>query len=170
MPVGAGSRDLLFPVFHGSGLSGTVEEEDGEEEKEHSALGTVLLYLPNRIIDALDIVRFGVNAGVGFGADATATWVAQAAFISDTSVGIGFQGIRHLPVCLRMGHKRIAVGPLQSMDLEPLDWPINPYDIRCEVFVLFVGAHAAVDIEGILDFVAGLFTLDPSEDDFVFGG
>ena len=51
-----------------------------------------------------------------------------------------------------------------------MDWPINDYDLRVELFVLVVGAHVAVDFEGLVDFVLGLFTADLSEDDWVLGG
>lgn len=146
------------------------DEESAEADDEPAFAGTLLLYLPNRIFDLAEIVRFGVNAGFGLGADLRATWVAQAVFIHDTSVGAGFQGLRHLPVCVRVAHSAMGVGPIKTPSLGLLDWPINDYDIRAEFFVAIVGAHVAVDLGAIGDFVAGLFFFDPSEDDFVFGG
>ncbi|MFH1998462.1 MAG: hypothetical protein ABIK28_02225 [Planctomycetota bacterium] len=147
-----------------------AEAEEGDEEKEHSPVGTALLYIPNRIFDALEIVRAGVNAGFGFGVDCRATWVAQAVFIHDSSVGLGFQGVRHLPVCGRLAHTSVGVGPIKTPSLGLFDWPINDYDIRIELFIAVVGAHVAVDLEAIADFVTGFFLFDISDDDFVFGG
>ncbi len=39
------------------------ETEAGEDEKEQSTLSIILLYIPNRIFDAFDMVRAGVNVG-----------------------------------------------------------------------------------------------------------
>lgn len=170
------SPSALLPFSSGMGIPGPIEDdEDAEEEddedddeEEESLIGKILLYIPNRICDAVEIVRAGVNVGFGIGLDARATWVAKAVFINDMSVGVGFQGFRHLPVCLR-AHSQIGVGPIKTPSLSPLDWAINDYDIRFEVFVLIVGAHAAVDLEAILDLVTGFLFFDISEDDFIFG-
>jgi hypothetical protein len=64
----------------------------------------------------------------------------------------------------------MGVGPITTPSFGLLDWPLHTYDVRLELFVLLVGAHAAVDLEGVFDFVAGVFTFDPSGDDFVFLG
>jgi len=142
-------------------------EKDGEAEvKAPSPFGVALLYIPNRIFDAAELVRLGVNVGIGLGVDARATWGAQAALIQDTSVGIGYQGLRHFPFCLRIGHSVTGIGPIKSPDRGLYEWPVNDYDVRLELFTLLIGAHVAVDLEAIYDFFAGILTLDPSEDDF----
>jgi hypothetical protein len=163
----------LFPSLTGGAVdlpSSVPEEEEEEDEEGRSAVGTALLYIPNRIFDLVEVVRAGVNVGGGLGVDLRATWVAQAVVIHDTSVGIGFQGFRHLPICARLGHSAMGAGPIRTPKLGLLDWPINDYDIRVEFFILVVGAHVALDLEAFFDFFAGLLTFDPSEDDFVMGG
>ena len=145
------------------------EGEEAMEEEKPSPLGVALLYIPNRIFDAAEMLRLGVNVGIGLGVDARATWAAQAAAIQDTSVGLGYQGLRRLPFCLRVGHSVMGAGPIKSPSLGLYDWPVNEQDVRLELFLLLIGAHVAIDLEAIYDFLAGLATLDPSEDDFRLG-
>lgn len=141
------------------------ETEADEEEEEQSPLATVLLYLPNRIFDLFDMVRAGVNVGPGLGLDVRATKWAKVQLISDTSVGVGFQSLRHMPVCARSQMKLgLAFISTPSMDL--LNWYYGDYDLRVELYLLLVGAHVAVDLGEIVDFVGGLFLWDPMEDDF----
>ena len=153
----------------GKDVEEKVEEAkaEGEEEKEGTLLGAVLLYIPNRIFDAVEIARAGVNVGIGLGVDMRITWLAQLALQTDTSVGLGFQGFRHLPVCARLAHSVAAVGPMKKPSVDMMSWPVNPYDVRVELFALLAGAHAAVDLEAVVDLVLGFFFLDPSGDDFV---
>jgi hypothetical protein len=144
--------------------SGDVMEE--EEPGKSSPLGVALLYIPNRIFDAAEMLRLGVNVGIGLGVDARATWMVQAAAIQDTSVGIGYQGLRRLPVCKRVGHSVMGAGPIKSPRLGLYDWPVNDHDVRLELFIFLLGAHVAIDFEAIYDFLGGLLTFDFSEDDF----
>jgi len=142
-----------------------AEVDEEEEEEEQSTLATVLLYIPNRIFDLFDMVRAGVNVGPGLGLDVRATKWAKVQLISDTSVGVGFQSLRHLPVCARSQMKLgLAFISTPSMDL--LNWYYGDYDVRVELYLLLVGAHVAVDMGEIVDFLGGLFLWDPMEDDF----
>ncbi len=145
------------------------QEEGAEEAKEEpSTLGVALLYIPNRIFDALDMARAGVNIGPGLGIDARATKWCKATFINDMSIGVGYQTLRHLPVCLR-SQSNIGVGPISTPSTSLLNWYKGDYDLRVELHVLIVGAHAAVDFGEIVDFIGGIFTWDPMEDDFQIG-
>lgn len=169
-PASLAAPRFLHGAFASPSLSDEekeVEEEEEEDERAGTVLGTVILYIPNRIFDLVEIVRAGVNVGVGLGVDARATWLAQAVVIHDTSVGAGWQGLRHLPICARIGHSTMGAGPISTPRLGLFDWPVNDYDVRLELFFLLVGAHAAVDLEAIWDFTAGLLTFDPSDDDFI---
>lgn len=143
------------------------EEEGSVVEGSVSTLGAIFLYLPNRIFDLFEIVRFGVNLGPGLGLDARVTRYAQATLMTRTSVGVGLQGLRRLPVSAAT-ESGAAVGPVRSDASLGLGWPLNPGDIRVEPHLFLVGAHVAVDTFAIGDFLAGLIGLDPSGDDFGF--
>ncbi len=138
-------------------------EADGDEES--SALGTVALYIPNRIFDACDMVRAGVNVGPGLGVDVRCTKWAKVQLISDMSLGVGFQSLRHLPVCLR-SHTKLGLGFISTPSMNILNWYYGDYDARIELYLFLVGAHVAVDLGEIVDFIGGIFTWDPMEDDF----
>jgi hypothetical protein len=142
-----------------------VEEEIEEEEDESSTLGVILLYIPNRIFDLFDVARAGVNVGPGFGFDVRCTKWLKAQFISDTSVGVGLQTLRHLPLCVR-SQAKIGLGFISTPGMNLLDWHYGDYDLRVELHVLIIGAHVAVELGEIVDFIGGIFTWDPMNDDF----
>lgn len=166
MPVMAAPALFHEPEWDAAGEE--AAEEEADEEEGQSALATALLYIPNRIFDLFDMVRAGVNVGPGLGIDVRATKWAKVIFATDTSVGVGFQGLRHLPVCIR-SRAKLGLAFISTPDLNVLDWYHGDYDLRIELHLLLVGAHVAVDFGEIFDFLGGLFTWDPMEDDFIVG-
>jgi hypothetical protein len=144
-------------------------EEDAEAEKEGGGvvdLGhTILLYLPNRVLDAFDMARAGVNVGPGIGGQVKATDAGELVFLSRLSAGVGLQGLRHLPV-YASSESVVGAGPVEAGGDMGFGWYQSSTDIRVEAHPLLAGAHVAVDPVEILDFVAGLFTIDIREDDY----
>ncbi len=128
-----------------------------------STTAAILLYLPNRLFDLVEIFRFGVNVGPGIGIDAEATGALRAAVMTRGSVGVGYQGLRHFPVSLGVD-TYIAVGPLDP-GLR-MGWYRSEYDIRVEPHLVLVGFHAAIDLLAIGDFFAGWLMYDLEEDDW----
>ena len=139
------------------------EPEKDDEDEGHGLLVTLLLYLPNRVIDLFDVVRFGVDVGPGIGLHLQATDALQAKAISSASVGVGLQTLRHLPVHVgtRSG---VGAGPIE-VSAEAWDWHLSPGDFRVEFYVLLVGAHVAVEPFEIVDALAGFLFFDPQDDD-----
>lgn len=144
------------------------EDAIGGVRRSATVLGALALYLPNRLLDLGDVVTVGVNVGPGFGVGGQATKAASAVASSDTSVGVGFQTFRRLPVCAR-SRTLVAVGPVRAPSLSPLGWRTRFWDVGGELHVALLGAHAYVNPDAILDAAAGFFFFDPSEDDFVLG-
>jgi len=140
-------------------------EEAGGEEASGGTLKTILLYLPNRVLDLFDVLRFGVNVGPGVAAQAKATDAASATFVSRTSAGAGLQGLRHLPVMFGV-EAAAGVGPITGGGTAGVGWYQSPTDVRLELHPLLAGAHAAVDPVEIADFLLGFLTLDLRDDDF----
>jgi hypothetical protein len=155
------SSALFTPPF----LVAQEEEELEEEKDESSTLGVILLYIPNRILDLFDVARFGVNVGPGFGFDVRCTKWLKAQFITDTSVGVGLQTLRHLPLCFR-SQSKLGLAFISTPSMNLIDWHYGDYDLRVELYVLLVGAHVAVELGEIVDFIGGIFTWDPMNDDF----
>jgi len=152
----------------GAGLIASGEEEPNDETgepEERPFLVDLLLYLPNRLLDAGDLVRAGVSVGPGMGIDLTATEWANVSLMTKTSAGLGYETLRHLPVELA-AYTAVGAGPVKVHPEAGLTWYRSPGDIRVEVHLLIVGAHAAVEPFEMGDFIVGFFGLDPMDDDF----
>lgn len=141
--------------------SGDASEGDDDESR---GLGThVLLYLPNRVLDLFDVARVGVDVGPGLGIELKATEAVQAMALTTFAIGVGFQGLRHLP--FRVGSEAaFGVGPLGGT-AEIGGWYRSPTEFRVGLHLLLVGAHASVDPVEIVDFVLGFLLIDIKDDD-----
>ena len=129
----------------------------------------VVMWIPNRILDALDIVRFGVGAGPGMGVDVRATRLAQVSAMSGMAIGLGWQGHWNSPV-MTDTRMFLAAGPvtLGSTSLNPVfGWQRTDWEIRAEVHAAIVLAEAAVDLYQVFDFMVGILFFDPGEDDIL---
>ncbi|MFO0984668.1 MAG: hypothetical protein U1E76_23580 [Planctomycetota bacterium] len=143
----------------------TRKQGDGEQESaSRSTLHVILFYLPNRVLDLFDIARAGVDVGPGVGIDLRATELATAGLMARTSAGVGLQTLRHLPI-KAAAESYTELGPaFVGAQLGP-SWYHDTWDVRAELHVLLVGAHACINLFEILDLLAGLITLDPRGDD-----
>jgi hypothetical protein len=145
--------------------------ESTDDTKTGSAAGvgsvgwTILMYLPNRVLDLFDMVRFGVDVGPGIAGQAKATDAAQVQAFSRASVGAGLQGLRHLPVQMST-ESGAGVGPIELTPTAGFGWFESPTDVRVLAHALLVGAHVAVDPVEIGDFVTGLVLIDIRDDDY----
>ena len=126
---------------------------------------TIVMYIPNRVLDLFDTVRAGVNVGPGIGGQLKATDPAQVMFLSRISAGVGVQSLRHLPAYASV-ENAACVGPLGGDANIGIGWYQSPTDIRVEIHPFIVGAHIAVDPLEIADFVLGFFTVDIRKDDY----
>ena len=152
---------LLLPV----GFVGCSTTSADDETAERSLLTSIVLFLPNRVVDTFDFARFGVSVGPGIGVDVRATAALQAVAKTRTIVGLGYQTLRHSPVAIG-AETELGLGPMASDQEAGLLWYKSPTDLRLELHPLLVGAHVAIDPGEILDWVVGFIGLDPKEDDF----
>ncbi len=157
----------------GSGCSALTAWTDSEARQYPGAGGStlmkILLYIPNRVADFAEIMRFGINVGPGVGIDAEATSAVRAAAMTRVSVGVGYQGLRHSPFTIG-SDTYVAVGPFEpGIPLMPdldMDWYRSKADIRLEPHLAIIGAHGAIDLWAIADFFAGWLMIDLEEDDW----
>ncbi|MHC4473807.1 MAG: hypothetical protein ACYS99_22960 [Planctomycetota bacterium] len=158
---------LLLPLLTGCALTnGNGEEGDTEDEEDEGRpfLMEVLFYFPNRALDALDLARFGVDVGLGVGVDVRATKYLQAVAMTRSTIGVGYQTLRHMPIQTG-AYTAVGAGPV-NLDLGDTPWYRSDTDLRAEVHLLLVGAHAAVDPAEILDLLLGFLTIDIMDDDY----
>jgi len=133
-----------------------------EEKDEGITARKVLLYIPNRLLDLVDVFKFDVGVGPSFGGVLRLSKYAQAGAraVSPISLRVGLRG-RKLPVFVETSSE-IGISPAfkQSHDRQ-----VGSGEIGAGLDLVAVGLYAGVDLLGIADFFAGIFGFDPSEDD-----
>lgn len=144
--------------------------DDVEDDDSDSVLGTVLLYLPNRFFDVLDIVRARVRVGPGVGFDVRATQLADFFIGSYWSIYVGLPGPRGRVIPVLPAGLETRTG-LEVSVVDATVEGFNGPDYGTAEFglglqLLIIGVDVGVDPLEIVDFVVGLFTFDIQDDDF----
>ena len=148
-----------------AGMSGRGKTNQSHHEASDSdgTWKTVLLYIPNRIVDFLDIFRVDIGVGPAVGGVMRLTKWGQAGYrdFYPGSVRIGLNG-RRSPVFVE--HRREAG---LGTDYRPSsDRDVTPGEFGVGVDLLVAGAYIGVSADELIDFFGGIFCLDPSNDDF----
>jgi len=130
----------------------------------------IVLYIPNRILDILDIFRARVRVGPGFAVGARATEGASVYAGSYNSFYLGLPGPRLSPIV------KSPIGAEVSSDIESgalsadADGEFGPNysstEIGAGVQAGIIGVDVAFDPVEIVDFIGGIFMFDPRKDDF----
>lgn len=136
-----------------------LDEASAEEREPWWA--QVLLWVPNRVMDLVDVFRVDVGAGPTFGAVARVTKYGQVGFrsVAPLSVRVGAFG-RQFPALIEHSSE-MGIGPayLESKDRKVCDAEVG---VGAD---LIVGAYGGICIDELLDFAAGLFFIDLKDDD-----
>lgn len=139
------------------------KSSSGEKAKDRSIIVSSLLFIPNRVMDLLDILRFDVGVGPALGLVARVTPHGQAGVrvMMPISVRAGLRG-RKLPIFIEHTNE-MGVGPLflGSKEREP-----SPLEVGVGADLFLAGVYAGISIDSIFDFFGGFVGLDISEDDF----
>jgi len=121
-----------------------------------------LLYLPNRFLDLIDVVKVDVGVGPSFGGVLRVTKYGQLGYrsISPFSARLGLRG-RKVPVFLESSSE-FGIGPafVQSHDRQ-----VGASELGAGVDLIIVGAYAGVDLVSLTDFFLGIFGVDIADDD-----
>lgn len=146
-----------------------ADGKNEETETGHSLGHKVLLYIPNRLLDALDIFRARVRVGPGIAVGARATKVAQGFIGTYFTAYAGLPGPRmrrlpKLPVGLE-SHTGIDVSVVEASAGAFVGPGYSPSEFGAGIQALFVGFDLGFDPVELLDFVAGLLFFDLRDDD-----
>jgi len=123
---------------------------------------TALLYIPNRVVDLVDIFRADVGVGGSFGGVLRVTEKGQAGY---RSLGVGSARVglfgREVPIMIEKDDEK-GIGPSfkQSRDRHVCQGEVG---IGVDAVA---GAYAGICFDEVVDFLGGVFLLDPSNDDF----
>lgn len=132
-------------------------------EGEQSFLRKVLWYLPNRVIDLIDIFKFDVGLGASAGLVLRVTRYGQMGgrIVNPLSVRIGLRG-RELPFFF----ERESEYGFCSSFTQSESRHITPFELGLGAD-LGIGIYAGVSFDEIADFLLGFFLLDINHDDLV---
>lgn len=122
----------------------------------------VLLWIPNRVFDFVNIFRVDVGVGPAIGGVVRATKYVQGGYrvLSPTSIRVGDFGRGEAPYLVE-GSNEFGLTPVfhQSKDRTVCK---AEFGVGLD---LFVGGYVGICGEGLVDFVAGIFTFDPLGND-----
>lgn len=150
------------PLAHTA--AGTFETDDVPKRvvvAREGAWKQVGLYLPNRLVDTVDMVHVALGLGAGTGLDIRLTKWCQLAAVAGAGAGVAWDGRDHSPLIYAafasaaFGPWRTGVGVGETMSIRP--W---------EIGFGGTGGKIAVDLAEVVDFLAGWVFLDPLEDDY----
>ncbi len=132
------------------------------QKEDDNLVVKTLLFVPNRILDILDIIRVDVGVGPSAGAVVRITPYAQAGvrLMMPLSVRLGLRG-RRSPVFVEHVNE-MGIGPtfLSSNDREP---SILEIGVGADLFL--AGFYVGISLDSIGDAIVGFAGFDPAEDD-----
>lgn len=140
---------------------------DDEADEGDGAGHVVLLYIPNRIFDLLDIVRARLRLGPGLAFDARATEFADFFIGGYGSVWAGLPGPREArTINWPFGLESRAGAEVSVLDATA-EGGVNYgfLEVGLGGQLVIIGVDLGVDVWEALDFVTGLVTIDPAHDD-----
>ena len=121
------------------------------------------MYLPNRLIDFVDIFRVDVGAGPATGVVVRLTKWGQVGYrtMAPASLRVGIRG-REIPVFVERSSE-FGVGPafLQSHDRE-----VTTLEFGAGADLFLAGAYVGVSVDEFFDFLGGWVGIDFKNDDF----
>lgn len=119
-------------------------------------------YLPNRVLDIFDIVRADLGLGLSTGAVGRITRWGQFGYrdVDPYSLRVGLFG-RDWPVLVEQSVEQ-GIGPWFNQSRER---DVADFELGAGLDLFVAGAYVGLNVGGAVDFVGGLFCLDPSQDD-----
>ena len=134
---------------------------------EAGVVTNILLYVPNRVFDLVDIfrVRARVGPGISVGVRATRPLSAFVGFHSSAFIGLpGPRGKAKLP--LPVGFDLRSGAQVSLADVSAGTPYYDPLEFGCEFQLFIVGANVGVGVWEIVDFITGFVFIDLQDDDF----
>jgi hypothetical protein len=123
-------------------------------------LHMVLYYVPNRVLDFIDIGRLSVGFGVGYGVNVRLTELAEVGLGCYESTRFGMKG-RVLPIY----EENIDEAGVAFLGFVNGCLQRDPTEIGADLHVGVIGAQAAVSLAEAADFIVGFLLIDLQGDD-----
>ncbi len=133
----------------------------------HSAGYTALMYIPNRVVDAVDLAHVGVAFGPALGLEAQATRALRFESASGSTVGLGWFGRGGESIQATSYEKNFFGPPEPSPSYEQRIWHTPYWDFALHLHLGIVTVYVGVaPLDEAFDLVTGIFTYDLKGDDF----
>lgn len=126
----------------------------------NSLLDIVLYYVPNRVLDAIDIGRVSIGVGSGFGFNVRATELAEIGYGRYSTTRFGMKG-RVMPVY----DEKIDEAGIGLLGWVNGSLQRDPSEVGADLHLGVIGAQVAVSLVEAVDFVAGVALIDLQGDD-----
>lgn len=128
---------------------------------------SIVMYVPNRVFDLMDIFRIRVRVGPGLSVGARATEVASFYLGRHNTLYVGLPGPRgrhKIPWPAGLENR----GGIQASiaDFTATKPYYDPLEIGFEIQPVIVGVNIGIGPLEILDFLTGLLFIDVQDDDF----
>ncbi|MBL8767123.1 MAG: hypothetical protein JNL94_07160 [Planctomycetes bacterium] len=148
----------------------THAAEDDEDADDGSALGAIVLWLPNRVFDLLDVVRLRLRVGPGLGAGVRVTELADVNLGAWSTLFVGIPGPRGEPeINWPFGFETLAGAELSVVDVSTEDDDhaprYGPAEVGLGIHLAILGLDIGVEPWEAVDFIVGLVFFDPVGDD-----
>ncbi len=145
----------------------TQRSQTDETPRKHP----ILMYIPNRIFDVLDIVRARVRLGPGISVGARVTSIVTVFVGGHSTAYVGVPGPRGKPeVSLPFGledNSGPALAPTKEGEEQAAKRPYyGPMEIGAEAQAVIVGVSVGVEPLEAMDLLAGILFIDLKGDDF----
>lgn len=133
------------------------------DEGEQSVFRKVLWYIPNRLIDLVDIIKVDLGVGSAAGATLRMTRYGQMGgrYIDPASYRLGLRG-RSFPMFIERESEYGFCGSFEQSSARH----VTPLEIGANLD-LGLGIYLGVSIDELADFFLGFVLLDIKEDDLV---
>jgi hypothetical protein len=131
------------------------------------AVKSIVLYIPNRIFDMVDIVRLRLRVGPGLSAGVSATELADVFLGAHTSIYAGLRGSRGKPeIPWPFGIEKRAGAEISIADATSKNVYNDPLGFGAETQLGIIGINVAIEVYDILDLITGFIFIDLAKDDY----
>jgi len=146
--------------------AGQQQEQVGKSDKERTK-HPILMYLPNRLFDLLDIFRIRVRVGPGISAGVRATTPVSAFVGFHSTLFVGLHGPRgKAEIPWPAGIENRGGAQASVVDMSTKETYYDPLEIGLEAQPLIVGFNIGIGVFEVLDFATGFLFIDLQRDDF----
>ncbi|HMO01387.1 MAG TPA: hypothetical protein PKD37_04505 [Oligoflexia bacterium] len=142
---------------------GWSDPDSFTEKDSSSTMSKILLWLPNRFLDVIDIFKIDLGVGPAVGGVIRVTNLGQAGYrqMLPLSVRLGAFGRDKLPLQIETANE-IGIGPAFSGSNKR---NVCPGEIGLGGDLFIAGGYVGICFDELIDFLGGIFLIDLKDDD-----